>query len=184
MSRVTRWLARVVMEMAAAGGLVWVLARRRRYRRRGRGLREDERLLLAPHIDEAMLESVRVCEAHRIEGGLPLWLIRALRLPASVDISSASGMAFGDAVVINGAATGRGEKVRRDAILFHELVHCAQYRELGVYRFLRRYLVGWAESGFDYFAIPLEQQAYELQERFEAGERVDVRGEVRRAERL
>lgn len=177
MGALRRWLGRTAMEVAAVGGIAWVQLRRRRYRRRGRSLTSEERSSLATFFDEALLDSVRVCEVPRIDPGLPVWVIRALRLPASVDISFASGMAFVDAVVISDAARRRENPA---AILFHELVHCAQFRELGVYRFLRRYLVGWAAAGFNYFAIPLEEQAYELQDRFEAGESFDVRQELRR----
>jgi hypothetical protein len=54
---------------------------------------------------------------------------------------------------------------------------------LGVPAFAGRYVEGWAQSGFDYFAIPLERQAYELQNRFERGElrNPDVEGSVREA---
>lgn len=176
MSSARRLLGRLAMEVAAVGGVVWVYLRRRRYRRRGRMLTEQERSVLAPYFDEALLGSVRVCEVPRIEAGLPRWLISALRLPVSVDISSASGMAFVDAVVISDAARQRNNAA---AILFHELVHCAQYRELGLHRFLRQYLVGWAATGFDYFAIALEREAYELQDRFEARESFDVLTELR-----
>jgi hypothetical protein len=49
--------------------------------------------------------------------------------------------------------------------LFHELVHVAQYRALGVRRFARLYVNGFLEGG-GYEGIPLEKQAFELEERF------------------
>jgi len=54
---------------------------------------------------------------------------------------------------------------------------------LGVNEFLRQYVVGFAEGGFDYNAIPLERQAYELQRRFEIlppGMTFSVREDIRR----
>ena len=33
--------------------------------------------------------------------------------------------------------------------------------------FVTRYIRGWAENGYDYHAIPLERDAYRLQERYE-----------------
>ncbi len=32
---------------------------------------------------------------------------------------------------------------------------------------MTRYIRGWAENGYDYNAIPLERDAYQLQERYE-----------------
>jgi hypothetical protein len=160
-------ITRPAMEAAALIGIAWISARRRRYRRQGAKLTTDEHRAFAPYFDPGFLEAIRVCRVPRIEPGLPPRLIRALRLPASVDISFASGMAFVDAVAVNEEGMQRENPL---SLLFHELVHCVQYRELGTYRFLRKYLNGWALVGFDYFSIPLEEQAYELQDRFEAGD--------------
>jgi hypothetical protein len=49
--------------------------------------------------------------------------------------------------------------------LFHELVHAVQYRVLGLPRFANLYVRGFVDHG-GYDAIPLERQAYELEERF------------------
>ena len=49
--------------------------------------------------------------------------------------------------------------------LFHELVHVMQYRLLGLRRFSRNYVRGFVNGG-GYDGIPLERQAYELEEKF------------------
>jgi hypothetical protein len=49
--------------------------------------------------------------------------------------------------------------------LFHELVHVVQYRVLGLRNFARLYVTGFLRGG-GYEGIPLERQAYELEERF------------------
>ena len=49
--------------------------------------------------------------------------------------------------------------------LFHEFVHVMQYRALGLRTFSRHYVHGFV-SGGGYEGIPLERQAYELEERF------------------
>jgi hypothetical protein len=89
-----------------------------------------------------------------------------------LDLGTVSGMAFIDTVVIssrNGPNTIPGVDSVPPGLplLFHELVHVAQYRALGVRGFVREYLNGWLAGGRDYFAIPLERQAFELQRRFE-----------------
>lgn len=157
----------VAMDAAALIGVVWVQRRRRRYRHGGCALNAAERRVLSPYFDSSLLDRVRVCRVKRIEAGLPRWLMRSLKLPGSADISAAAGMAFGDAVVI---AEIDAKRTRPMSLLFHELVHCEQYRVLGILGFLRRYLRGWAKSGFEYRAIALEEQAYELQDRFDSGE--------------
>jgi len=46
-------------------------------------------------------------------------------------------------------------------ILFHELVHCEQYQQLGVQGFAEAYVKGALREG-SYHGIPLEEQAYTL----------------------
>ena len=54
-----------------------------------------------------------------------------------------------------------------NGLLFHELVHVEQYRQLGIQRFSELYVRGFL-SGGSYGAIPLEVNAYTLGGRFEA----------------
>ena len=53
-----------------------------------------------------------------------------------------------------------------DGLLFHELVHVEQYRQLGIPRFAELYVRGFLGGG-GYDGIPLEINAYELGGRFE-----------------
>lgn len=54
-----------------------------------------------------------------------------------------------------------------DGLLFHELVHVEQYRQLGIPRFSGLYVRGFLKGG-SYEAIPPEGNAYTLEGRFEA----------------
>lgn len=54
-----------------------------------------------------------------------------------------------------------------DAVLFHELVHVEQYRQLGVAKFSELYVRGFLLGG-GYDGIPLEIIAYKLGFRFES----------------
>lgn len=49
--------------------------------------------------------------------------------------------------------------------LFHELVHVVQYEKLGLHEFAGKYVYGFLRGG-SYEGIPLERNAYELDERF------------------
>jgi hypothetical protein len=73
--------------------------------------------------------------------------------------STMAAITFSDCVVSHVPFT--------DALLFHELVHVEQYRQIGVPRFADLYLKGFLNGG-GYFEIPLEQSAYALGQRYEA----------------
>jgi hypothetical protein len=66
-----------------------------------------------------------------------------------------------------------------DGLLFHELVHVEQYRQLGITRFAELYVRGFL-SGGGYNGIPLEINAYDLGSRFERSPqtRISVADEV------
>lgn len=68
-----------------------------------------------------------------------------------------AAITFNDVVVSHEALT--------PPLLFHELVHVEQYRQLGVDRFAELYVKGFLEGG-SYEAIPLEIGAYSLEGKF------------------
>ena len=78
-----------------------------------------------------------------------------------------AGLCLGRVVVI---AREVGASARFERVLFHELVHCVQMRRMGTARFCGAYLAGWWAAGRSYLDIPLEVEAYALQDRFAAGE--------------
>jgi hypothetical protein len=85
---------------------------------------------------------------------------RARVLIVTVLMPGAAGMTLGRWILIR-----RGHEHDR-ALLAHELVHVRQWRELGVVRFLWRYLGAYARGRVRglchrdaYAAIPLEQEA-------------------------
>lgn len=74
------------------------------------------------------------------------------------DQSAMAAITFSDVVVSHQPVTM--------GLLFHELVHVEQYRQLGVQRFAELYVRGFL-SGGSYNAIPLEVCAYTLGWSFE-----------------
>jgi RHS repeat-associated protein len=46
------------------------------------------------------------------------------------------------------------------ALAGHEVTHALQARQYGLVSFLARYLLQWAQVGFDYWKIPFEREAY------------------------
>jgi hypothetical protein len=157
--------------------MAWVYSRRRRYRAVGRALTPNEHATLAPYFGERLLLSVLIAEVDRIEDSFLVRWLRALgwkRVPGGLEW--VFGMAFVDAVAIRAAAAHREQ--RKMPLLFHELVHIAQYQQVGTMVFLMRYIRGWLANGQDYMSIPIEQEAYALQDRFASGEVFEVAGEV------
>ena len=78
------------------------------------------------------------------------------------DQSKMRAITFCDVVVSHDAFS--------DGLLFHELVHVEQYRQLGIPRFSDLYVRGFLNGG-SYEAIPLEVNAYTLGGRFESDPR-------------
>ena len=89
-------------------------------------------------------------------------MLTAAGLDNLPDQSSSSAITFRDVVVAHDSCSV--------GLLFHELVHVEQYRQLGVSTFAEMYVRGFLDGGC-YDAIPLEVNAYSLSERFESDPR-------------
>lgn len=74
------------------------------------------------------------------------------------DLSMMASITYFDTIVLQASFT--------NGLLFHELVHIEQYRQLGVQRFAELYVRGFLDGG-GYDGIPLERNAYLLGERYE-----------------
>ena len=85
-------------------------------------------------------------------------MLRSLGFNNLPDQSTMGAITFCDVVV--------SHEPFSDGLLFHELVHVEQYRQLGIPRFSEFYVRGFLNGG-SYEAIPLEVNAYTLEERFE-----------------
>src|SRR5207237_6275349 len=99
-------------------------------------------------------------------------MLRSMGFKNLPDQSAMAAITFGDVVV--------SHEPFSDGLLFHELVHVEQYRQLGIPRFSDLYARGFLNGG-SYEAIPLEVNAYTLEGRFEQNptRRFSVADEVR-----
>jgi len=86
-------------------------------------------------------------------------MLAALGFSNLPDFSLVAAITFFDVVVSHVPFT--------DGLLFHELVHVEQYRQLGIQRFSELYVRGFL-SGGGYDGIPLERNACALGRHFEA----------------
>jgi hypothetical protein len=99
--------------------------------------------------------------------------LKSLGLKNLPDQTKMAAITFSDVVVSHEPFT--------NGLLFHELVHVEQYRQLGISRFSELYVRGFLNGG-GYEAIPLEVNAYTLERRFESDPRrvFSVEDEVRK----
>lgn len=131
--------------------------------------------------DQDLLAEIRFKTVPRLQNPAFFAELESRGQPVPLDFSSMAGITFADTVLLaRGALQGR-EAI--DGLVFHELVHAVQYKLLGIDAFVRRYVTGWAENGYDYESIPLEREAYRLQARYEAdpGQGFSVAAEVSRS---
>lgn len=168
-----------LMALLIGQGQKWIKEQRLAYRPLGKVLPEQTVAQFSPYFETSLLKKVRLLmvpalenpgflEAYRTsfaDKGLPL-----------LDFTSFSGITFVDTILL----VDEFPAADPVATLFHELVHAVQYEILGPEKFVELYILGWVNQGFNYAAIPLEMDAYELQNRFEAdpGESFSVRDEV------
>ena len=86
-------------------------------------------------------------------------MLRSIGLTDLPDQATSAAITFSD-VIVSHVPFSTG-------LLFHELVHVEQYRQLGIPRFSELYVRGYL-SGGGYDGIPLEINAYTLGARYEA----------------
>ena len=143
-------------------GTQWLQAQSAAFRPTALPLSASERDRFSSFFERETLDIARFARTAQIENPEFYAAFTEPGLPPPLDFSQMDGITFIDTVVI--ANTGWPPS---EALLFHELIHVAQYRLLGVHEFARRYVNGWAQNRLQYARIPLEVHAYELQAVFE-----------------
>ena len=140
----------------------WIQSQRERYRSFAVPLTDTERDALVGLFEPGTLDAVRIHRVPTIEN--PTFYEQLGEVP--LDFTVMAAITYNDVVVVSDTRVTGPTPI---TLVFHELVHVVQYRILGVAEFARQYVRGWAENGFQYSAIPLEQEAYALQTRFADG---------------
>ncbi len=142
----------------------WIRSQREERRSAGVSLADRELTVLNPFFQEDTLRRVRVVQVPQIQNPGFYQDLSRMGQPIPLDFRQMAGITYIDTVLI---AVGKTPSSKWHSLLFHECVHVAQYQILGVDMFAAQYVQGWADNGFRYDAIPLEQDAYQLQGRFE-----------------
>jgi hypothetical protein len=155
-----------LLQVLIENGRAWVQSQRDRYWPEARRLTAAEKTELSPFFEASILDVARVAGVPRIENPPFYRELEAQGIPIPLDFTAMEAITFVDTILIAGGE-GPGAALKLP-LLFHELVHVVQYAALGKDAFVERYVRGWAEHGQDYYAIPLEQDAYDLQARYVA----------------
>jgi hypothetical protein len=137
----------------------YISAQREKYAPRAVPLSAQQRAPLEPFFAREVIDSVRVLvlEGERVPNPDFYPMLRGLGFNNLPDQSAMGAITFCDVVVSHERFTA--------GLLFHELVHVEQYRQLGIRRFSELYVRGFLNGG-SYEAIPLEVNAYSLEGRF------------------
>jgi hypothetical protein len=164
-------------QVAQVSGFVaqYISAQRENYASRAIPLSAQQIGVMAGFFSSQVLACTRVVVLKRERVAIPDFysLLRGMGFKNLPDQSTMGAITFSDVVVSHGPFY--------NDLLFHELVHVEQYRQLGVPRFSELYVRGFLKSG-SYEAIPLEVNAYSLESRFERNpaERFSVAEEVKK----
>jgi hypothetical protein len=156
-----------IMALLIGQGQKWVKEQRLAFRGRGRALPPSAMAQFRPFFEESLLREVRLAAVPALENP---GFLEAYREELSektiplLDFSTMAAITFVDTILVVDAFLPEPP----GGLIFHELVHAVQYEILGPDKFVELYILGWVNQGFNYAAIPLEMDAYELQNRYEA----------------
>jgi hypothetical protein len=157
----------------------WIQQQRDLHRPAGGELPAVAKDAVRPFFPPAVLDSARVAIVPAIPTPPFLEQARDLGVPVEgIKFSGLEGLMLVDTILIS-QAVPPADPLR---LMFHELVHAVQYAMLGLDEFSRQYVRGTVEGEFDYYRIPLEVIAYDLDRRFSdnPGAAFSVLDEVRR----
>lgn len=140
---------------------------RRVYAPSAQPLGEADRARLAIHFPAEVLDSARFVRVRSLKNPAFYPELARMGFTNLPQFRAMAAITFVDVVAAQEQFT--------PSLLFHELVHVVQYRQLGLARFAELYVRGFLETG-EYLSIPLERVAYHLEDMFRL--RPDLRIEV------
>jgi hypothetical protein len=164
-------------QIAQVTGLVaqYISTQREKYSPRAIPLSAQQRAAMKGFFSPPVLNSTRLLVLERERVGNPDFypMLKGLGFRNLPDQSTMGAITFCDVVV--------SHEPFSNGLLFHELVHVEQYRQLGIPRFSELYVRGFLNGG-SYEALPLEVNAYTPEGRFGANpvQQFSVAEEVRK----
>jgi hypothetical protein len=152
----------------------YITSSRKKYAPQAVPLTEAQRAAMQPFFSAAVLDSARLCvlRGTRVSNPPMYAMAKMMGIRNLPDFAAMTAITLVDVIVSHEEFT--------DALLFHELVHVAQYAQMDLKEFAVRFVNGFIQGG-RYEEIPLEKQAHALEGRFShnAAETFSVDDEVR-----
>ncbi len=140
----------------------WVVEQRGRLRENSVPLSTEERRLFSGFFPEEILNLARFTSVPTVSN--PDFYSEIPSSFPRLELDRMVAFTFIDTIAES--QTVKPSPANVTATRFHELVHVVQGQILGVDAVVEEYLRQWAQSGFSYWGIPLEKQAYRLQIKF------------------
>jgi hypothetical protein len=142
----------------------YITAQRDKFIRRCDPLTREQRAAMDGFFPPNFLDGVGIISLdwHRVANPSFYPMLTKMGFANLPNFGEMAAITFSDVVVSHVPFT--------NGLLFHELVHVEQYRQLGIPRFSELYVDGFLTGG-GYDGIPLEVHAYALGSRFEANPR-------------
>jgi hypothetical protein len=152
----------------------YISSSREKYAPQATPLTDAQRAAMSPFFSSSVLDAARLCVLHgtRVPNPSMYSMAKMIGISNLPDFSDMAAITFVNVIVSHQDFT--------DALLFHELVHVAQYAQLDLKEFAARFVNGFIQGG-SYEEIPLEKMARTLEARFsqKGGEAFSVDDEVR-----
>ena len=164
-------------QIAQVSGLVaqYISTQREKYAPRAIPLSAQQKAAMNGFFTPQLLDNtrLRVLQGERVPNPDFYPMLKGLGFNNLPDQSMMTAITFSGVVV--------SHEPFSNGLLFHELVHVEQYRQLDIPRFSQLYVSGFLAGG-SYEAIPLEVNTYTLEGRFEQNpaQQFSVADEVRK----
>lgn len=135
------------------------------YNQNSSPLGKSEAELLKHHFHTSTISNTRLSFVESIENPTFYSELQKAGISNLINFNDTAGITFGNNIVISRKFEHTSGEFL--SLLFHEMVHVVQYEILGIEKFIFEYFNGWIKNGYSYYKIPLEEQAYKLQARFD-----------------
>jgi hypothetical protein len=137
----------------------YVTSSRKKYAPHAVPLTDAQRGAMQPFFSSEVLDSARLCvlRGARVSNPPMYAMAKMMGIRNLPDFVAMTAITFVDVIVSHQEFT--------DALLFHELVHVAQYAQMDMKEFAARFVNGFIQGG-SYEEVPLEKMAHALEDRF------------------
>jgi len=145
---------------------------RKKYAPQAIPLTDAQRSTMQPFFSAPILDSARLCvlRGTRVSNPSMYAMAKMMGIRNLPDFAAMTAITFVDVIVSHQEFT--------DALLFHELVHVAQYAQMELKEFASRFVNGFIQAG-SHEEISLEKKAHALVDRFSLGQLFSVDEELR-----